>query len=116
MGDITRAVDIIKAVNESGGTLSINHLVDAFAEVRAEVAPSVTARMAVAFLLTRIGSWTNARWDQHLRHEIGDAAADEAIRWIEQTFKVKEFGSRPASEPWPPTDTSGSAPEGERTT
>jgi hypothetical protein len=64
------------------------------------VAPGPTARMAVAFLLTRIGSWTTARWDQHLRHEIGDAAADEAIRWIDRTFGVTDFGDRPASKPW----------------
>jgi hypothetical protein len=65
-------------------------------------APSPTVRLAVAFLLTRIGSWTNARWDQHLRHEIGDAAADAAIRWIAETFRVKEFGELPASTPWAP--------------
>lgn len=62
--------------------------------------PSPTTRMAVAFLLTRIGSWTNTRWDQHLRYEIGDAAADAAIEWIERTFQVKDFAARPASEPW----------------
>lgn len=48
--------------------------------------PGPTVRMAVAFLLTRIGSWTHARWDQHLRNEVGDEAANEAIEWIEETF------------------------------
>jgi hypothetical protein len=37
---------------------------------------------ALGFLLTRIGSWTSARWDQHLRHEVGDAIADKAIEAI----------------------------------
>lgn len=34
---------------------------------------------ALAFLLTRIGSWTDARWDQHLRHEFGDELANVMI-------------------------------------
>lgn len=34
---------------------------------------------ALAFLLTRIGSWTNARWDQHLRYEFGDTLANQMI-------------------------------------
>lgn len=33
----------------------------------------------LAFLLTRIGSWSYARWDQWLRHEFGDEAADRMI-------------------------------------
>ena len=31
------------------------------------------------WLLVRIGSWTDARWDQHLRDEFGDMDADETI-------------------------------------
>ena len=55
---------------------------------------------ALQFLLTRIGSWTHARWDQHLRHEFGDEKAEQAIRWIEATFDVKAFAdSRQAELP-----------------
>ena len=34
---------------------------------------------ALQFLLPRIGSWTNARWDQHLRYEFGDERAGPMI-------------------------------------
>jgi hypothetical protein len=34
------------------------------------------------WLLDRIGSWTNARWDQHLRHEFGDEATDALIEYL----------------------------------
>jgi hypothetical protein len=30
-------------------------------------------------VLTRVGSWTDARWDQHLRHEFGDELANQMI-------------------------------------
>jgi len=33
-------------------------------------------------LLVRIGSWTNARWDQWVRYEAGDDAADELEAWL----------------------------------
>lgn len=42
-------------------------------------AEDCTVEAALAFLLTRIGSWTDARWDQHLRHEFGDEAAGRMI-------------------------------------
>ena len=34
------------------------------------------SRAALTFLLDRIGSWTSARWDQHVRFEFGDEVAD----------------------------------------
>lgn len=37
---------------------------------------------ALGMLLTRIGSWTNARWDQHVRNEFDDETADIIIREI----------------------------------
>lgn len=37
------------------------------------------ARKALAYLLRRIAGWTHARWDQHLRYEYGDTAANAAI-------------------------------------
>jgi len=39
---------------------------------------------AILFLLIRIGGWTNARFDQHLRHEFGDTVADETMKWLEE--------------------------------
>lgn len=36
MGDLTRAMNIIQSVNKADGTLTINHLIAAFADVRAE--------------------------------------------------------------------------------
>jgi hypothetical protein len=36
-------------------------------------------RTALAFLLVRIGSWTAARWDQHVRDEFGDEIADGLV-------------------------------------
>jgi hypothetical protein len=37
---------------------------------------------AVFYLLTQIGSWTEARWDQHLRYIICDEEADAIIAWM----------------------------------
>lgn len=48
----------------------------------------------LAFLLTRIGSWTPARWDQHLRHEFGDERAQVAIDYLEKLCGAKEYGER----------------------
>ena len=57
----------------------------------------VETKHAIRFLLTRIGSWTHARWDQHLRHEVGDDRAKIAIDYIEEVFSVKEYAEQPAS-------------------
>jgi hypothetical protein len=38
--------------------------------------------LGLVFLLTHIGSWTNARWDQHLRERLGDGYAASVIRWL----------------------------------
>ena len=54
---------------------------------RTERAPP-TVRLALDFLLTRIGSWTHARWDQHLRSEIGDVSADAVIEWIVENLDI----------------------------
>jgi hypothetical protein len=51
-----------------------------------------TPRHMLDFLLTRIGSWTNARWDQHLRDEYGDEKTDLFIAWLGYT-------KRPAGTP-----------------
>lgn len=102
MSELFDENDPIETECDACGSLVIDHGDGNFEPVERDDEPGVTARLSVAFLLTRIGSWTSARWDQHLRNEIGDAAADEAIRWIERTFRVTEFGNQPASKPWAP--------------
>lgn len=49
--------------------------------VEADATPPAVAQ-GLVFLLTRIGSWTNARWDQHLRERLGDEHAETVIRWL----------------------------------
>lgn len=48
--------------------------------------PGCAARTALAFLLVRIGSWTSARWDQHVRDEYGDEVAERLIRLLDEAF------------------------------
>lgn len=43
----------------------------------------------LAWILLRVGSWTAARFDQHLRDEFGDGLAGELLRWL-QTIGVLE--------------------------
>lgn len=45
-----------------------------------ETPPEVT--QGLNRILTRIGSWTNTRWDQHLRSFFGDEATDMVIGWL----------------------------------
>lgn len=47
--------------------------------------------VALAFLLTRIGSWTDARWDQHLRHEFGDEFAGPVIIALKRLSRLSEL-------------------------
>jgi hypothetical protein len=44
----------------------------------------LTARQCqgVYAVLIRIASWTPNRFDQHLRHEIGDEDADAILKWL----------------------------------
>jgi len=57
-----------------------------------------TAKKHLRFLLVRIGSWTSARWDQHLRHEFGDKKTDETIAWLKESgFDVDEMRGRPSA-------------------
>ena len=44
-------------------------------------APPEVSR-ALARLLIRIGSWTSARFDQHIRHELADERADAVLAWL----------------------------------
>ena len=43
---------------------------------------SEDVRDAIIHLFLSIGSWTNSRWDQHLRHEFGDEKTDSIISWL----------------------------------
>lgn len=36
------------------------------------------------WLLTRVGSWTSARFDQHARHEFGDEATNRFLAWLRE--------------------------------
>lgn len=47
---------------------------------------------ALTFLLTRIGSWTNSRWDQHLRAEFGDEFAGPVIIALKRLSRLSELG------------------------
>ncbi len=49
---------------------------------------------AVTWLLTRIGSWTNARWDQHLRFEFGDEIAGPVIEQLRVTIDANSHIGR----------------------
>lgn len=55
---------------------------------------SPRAREALENLLVRIGSWTPARWDQHLRYDVGDEVANEIIAWLEAR-NIKPYRGRP---------------------
>lgn len=57
-----------------------------------------TVERALCFLLIRIGSWTNARFDQHLRHEFGDEFADDVMAWLAENVSP-ELGKGPHGEP-----------------
>lgn len=39
-------------------------------------------RDGVIHLFLSIGSWTNSRWDQHLRYEYGDEKTDTIVQWL----------------------------------
>lgn len=59
-----------------------------------------TAKKHLRFLLVRIGSWTEARWDQHLRYEFGDEATNETIAWLREAgFDVDEMRGRTSEAP-----------------
>lgn len=52
------------------------------ADMASDDAVEHVERIGLNFLLTRIGSWTNARWDQHLRDRLGDDHTVTIIRWL----------------------------------
>ncbi len=39
-------------------------------------------RQALSKILSRVASWTAVRWDQHLRHDVGDEDASAVITWL----------------------------------
>lgn len=58
-----------------------------------------SVKPALQFLLTRIGSWTAARWDQHLRDQYGDEKADPMIAALESLFNIQDYGNQKVSQP-----------------
>jgi hypothetical protein len=57
-------------------------------------------RHMLHWLLVSIGSWTEARFDQHLRHEFGDEAADACLSWL--GYEKRVAGSLPRLADAPP--------------
>lgn len=51
-----------------------------------------SAATALAWLLIRIGSWTSARWDQHVSDEFGDEVTD-ALRRALRKVPIAEVGA-----------------------
>lgn len=49
-------------------------------------------KRALEDLLVKIGSWTPARWDQHLRYDVGDADTDAIVLWF-RYHGMNPFGS-----------------------
>ena len=56
---------------------------------RALEPPPDDVRKMLGFLLGRIASWTSARWDQHVRYEIGDGRAEDVFRWLAERCGVE---------------------------
>lgn len=46
-------------------------------------------KIALCKILMHIGSWTNSRFDQHLRYEINDEDANIILKWIEINIGLK---------------------------
>lgn len=67
-------------------------------ESHLRVCPSRHIRDAIVFLLVRIGSWTNSRFDQQLRHEFGDEITNETMQWLKENVSPS-LGKGPLGEP-----------------
>jgi len=61
-------------------------------------------RTALAFLLVRIGSWTDARWDQHVRYEFGDDIANALARMLDDARVPIEIERRRESASHAPSE------------
>ena len=58
---------------------------------------SLTERQRTAFakMLCFISSWTSARYDQHLRYDVGDEDADAIINWLHaEGINPEEIGNK----------------------
>ncbi len=65
------------------------------AELQASLKLTERQRSAFARMLCFIGSWTNARYDQHLRYDVGDEDADAIINWLHaEGINPEEVGNR----------------------
>lgn len=53
-----------------------------------------TPEKVLTWLLDRIGSWTDSRWDQHARSQYGDEAVNELVKQLEARG-VKPYRGRP---------------------
>lgn len=50
---------------------------------------TIKQREAFGRMLTRIGGMSSARWDQWLRHDVGDEDADALVRWVTNVVGFK---------------------------
>jgi hypothetical protein len=46
-------------------------------------------REAICRILNRVGSWTTARFDQHLRYDVGDEDANEILSFLDREAHVE---------------------------
>jgi len=62
------------------------------ARLRAEakLAEVVGAWPHIQKILNRVGSWTTSRWDQHLRYDIGDEAANKVLDVVAALAAVRD--------------------------
>lgn len=62
---------------------------------------TIGQKRSFARLLVRIGSWSGARWDQHLRYDSGDEDADAIIAWARAAL-APELEEEEGGRPWRP--------------
>ena len=91
MGDLTRAMGIIQNVARSGGVLTVNHLVAAFEDVRAE------EREGCAAICDGNGNITSAL---HIRQRRSIGAAVETREPPKQCPACDGRGGRASDEPY----------------
>lgn len=61
-------------------------------------------RRAMRAVLIKVGSWTHARFDQHLRNDVGDAEADAIMKWVESELGLRRNAER---DRWEASDDGG---------
>lgn len=78
---VARPVEGVACPAESGVHDLRKRVVELESALSENVVPE-EVRDGVVHLFLSIGSWTNSRWDQHLRYEYGDEKTDKIIQWL----------------------------------